>query len=277
MATKSRKPKKKAVKPAKGKKTKTAGATTKADGQDDRQRAREAIDGGLAAIAEADPEGRVAKWQKGTRALEEIEQLDDDQKNLNRSLAAENQRRREESLANADPSVVRKDLRRLYGLVLSNCSAMKQWEAKYGLPFPTTRDDIDLELLAAGRDPRDYDDEGEAMTVIEEAALRRRNAEEFPPAPVGCDAFLLDDQCIEIRGVQFPLGEREDLVVATIVDLGGVASTNDLVTQSGREDAVKVLKRLLKKQGNEQLKLYFRLPGGKGGGSYRTTVKRKPR
>lgn len=67
------------------------------------------------------------------------------------------------------------------------------------------------------------------------------------------------------------LQESENHVLASLIDLGGSASKPELVLQTGKDDAPRVLRSIKEKY--RRLAKFIFLPGGKGKGGYRTTIR----
>lgn len=72
------------------------------------------------------------------------------------------------------------------------------------------------------------------------------------------------------NGAPFRLTEIQDTVLAALVFLG-TADKDQLNGKAGRDDSPRVLKRI--RGGYPQLAPYIILPGGKGRGGYRTTIR----
>lgn len=70
------------------------------------------------------------------------------------------------------------------------------------------------------------------------------------------------------------LQESEDFVLRSLIDLGGAASLSDLRKQTGKADCATVLRRIKHKKKYKSLAPFIILPGSKGKGGYRTTIRR---
>jgi hypothetical protein len=67
------------------------------------------------------------------------------------------------------------------------------------------------------------------------------------------------------------LEEAEDHVLRSLIELGGAAKKDELVRQSGKDDAPRVLKTMREK--HPALARHITLPGGRGRGGYRTSIR----
>ena len=75
---------------------------------------------------------------------------------------------------------------------------------------------------------------------------------------------------LRIAGETLAFEGQEELVLQALIEAGAATKT-ELENKSGVSDAVAILKRIIRK--HPQLKDYITLPGGRGKGGYRTTIK----
>ncbi|MBI3461844.1 MAG: hypothetical protein HY000_02125 [Planctomycetes bacterium] len=85
-------------------------------------------------------------------------------------------------------------------------------------------------------------------------------------------SVYLGDGLIEVDGEPYRLEPAQEMVIEALVELRA-ATKEQLIERSGVEDAVNVLKAIC--QAIPQLSTHITLPGGRGKGGYRTTIRPK--
>jgi len=83
--------------------------------------------------------------------------------------------------------------------------------------------------------------------------------------------YLGEGKCQVGVEAPFQLEESEASVLQALIELGGTAKKPALINRSGVDDAPRVLRRIRKNC--PQLAPYITLPGGKGRGGYRTSIR----
>lgn len=104
------------------------------------------------------------------------------------------------------------------------------------------------------------------------AAERRPKGQVVTPPEVL--AFRIGERKYQVgKQAALTLPESEDFVLRSLIDLGGTADKSQLATQTGKDDAPRILKSICTKF--PTLAEFIFLPGGKGKGGYRTTIRSK--
>jgi hypothetical protein len=103
------------------------------------------------------------------------------------------------------------------------------------------------------------------MAIVVRRLRGELGADNLPAYRVGNKRYQVGDQA------PIMLGEAEDHVLRSLIDLGGAATKSQLYGQTGKDDCPRILKKIREK--HAALAPHIILPGGKGQGGYRTTIR----